>query len=233
MWGEKGDMTTLTMLLCPGYSWRSIVNGGVLMLSMRMMKPQRNFFFVHTRVKWLPPWRVAESWQHRPSNASAYSSPVLSSFGPLKQYFPVFFRVFNFVTSEVPWVSGLEFFRTRTSNAARNAQYTFGLPPSHQHFPNTSTISKKLERSPKERLTHQVVQLSGYGITRQLVLGELDTEIRVRERLREAVESRIAWATCLQSSLGAVAENQGACIVQGCGKLYPSPILCFRTRPKA
>lgn len=165
------------------------------------------------------------------------SSPVLSSFGSLKQYFPVFLRVFNFVTSKVPWVSGLEFFRTRISNAKRNAQYTFGLPPSHithQHLPNTSTISKKkLERSPNELLTHQMEQLSGYGITRQLVLGELDTEIRVRERLREAVESRIAWATCLQSSLGAVAENQGACIVQGCGKLYPSPMLCFRTGAKA
>lgn len=59
-----------------------------------------------------------------------------------------------------------------------------------------------------------ITQVSGYGITRQLVLGELDTEIRVRERLQESVESRIAWATCLQSSLGAMVEKQGACIVQ-------------------
>jgi hypothetical protein len=57
-------------------------------------------------------------------------------------------------------------------------------------------------------------QLSGFAVTRQLVLGELDTEIRVRERLQEAVESRIAWATCLQSSLGAVAEKQGAFVFQ-------------------
>jgi hypothetical protein len=53
---------------------------------------------------------------------------------------------------------------------------------------------------------------SGYAATRQLVLDELDTEIHVRERLQETVESRIAWATCLQSSLGAVAEKQGTSI---------------------
>ena len=49
----------------------------------------------------------------------------------LKHHFLVFPRIINFVTSKVPWVSGSEFFRTRTSNAQRNAQYTFGLPPSH------------------------------------------------------------------------------------------------------
>ncbi|KAH9969895.1 hypothetical protein BC827DRAFT_1263053 [Russula dissimulans] len=52
-------------------------------------------------------------------------------------------------------------------------------------------------------------RLSGYAVTRQLILEELDMEIRVRERLQETVESRIAWATCLQSSLGAVSEKQG------------------------
>lgn len=48
-------------------------------------------------------------------------------------------------------------------------------------------------------------QLSGY--TRQVVLDELNLEICVRERLQETLESRIAWATCLQTSLGAVAEK--------------------------
>jgi hypothetical protein len=57
------------------------------------------------------------------------------------------------------------------------------------------------------------VQLSGNAVTRQLVLDELNMEICVRERLQEAVESRIAWATCLQSSLGAV-DDKGASIFQ-------------------
>ena len=48
----------------------------------------------------------------------------------LKQYLPVFPRVTHSVTSKVPWVSGSEIFRTRTSDAQQNAQYTFGLPPS-------------------------------------------------------------------------------------------------------
>lgn len=56
-------------------------------------------------------------------------------------------------------------------------------------------------------------QFSGYAITRQLVLEELDMEIHMRERLQETVESRIAWATCLQSSLGTVAEKQGASVI--------------------
>ncbi len=51
------------------------------------------------------------------------------------------------------------------------------------------------------------------GQARQLVLDELNMEIGTRERLQETLESRIAWATCLQSSLGAVAEK-GAFIFQ-------------------
>ncbi|KAH9984963.1 hypothetical protein BJV77DRAFT_1071691 [Russula vinacea] len=50
-------------------------------------------------------------------------------------------------------------------------------------------------------------QLTGNAVARQLVLDELNMEICVRERLQETVESRIAWATCLQSSLGAVTEK--------------------------
>jgi len=61
-------------------------------------------------------------------------------------------------------------------------------------------------------------QLSGFAVTQQLILGELDTEIRVRERLQEAVESRIAWATSLQSSLGAVTETHGTSVCQRRGK---------------
>lgn len=45
------------------------------------------------------------------------------------------------------------------------------------------------------------------GQARQVVLDELNMEICVRERLQETLESRIAWATCLQSSLGAVVEK--------------------------
>jgi hypothetical protein len=48
-------------------------------------------------------------------------------------------------------------------------------------------------------------KLSGHA--RQVVLDELNMEICVRERLQETLESRIAWATCLQSSLGAVVEK--------------------------
>ena len=56
-------------------------------------------------------------------------------------------------------------------------------------------------------------QLTGNAVARQLVLDELNMEICVRERLQETVESRIAWATCLQSSLGAVTEK-GSSIFQ-------------------
>src|SRR6266852_4534974 len=52
-------------------------------------------------------------------------------------------------------------------------------------------------------------KLSGHA--RQVVLDELNMEICVRERLQETLESRIAWATCLQSSLGAV-DEKGASI---------------------
>ena len=55
---------------------------------------------------------------------------------------------------------------------------------------------------------------SGYTVARQLVLEELDLEIRVRQRLKETVESRIGWATCLQTSLNAVREDQGASVSQ-------------------
>lgn len=54
----------------------------------------------------------------------------------------------------------------------------------------------------------------GYTVARQLVLEELDLEIRVRKRLKETIESRIGWATCLQTSLNVVRENQGASVFQ-------------------
>jgi hypothetical protein len=71
-------------------------------------------------------------------------------------------------------------------------------------------------------------QLSGDAITRQVVLDELNMEICVRERLQETVESRIAWATCLQSSLGAVPES-GASTFHGMKQL-PSSLSPFRAR---
>ena len=40
---------------------------------------------------------------------------------------------------------------------------------------------------------------SGYTVVRQLILEELDLEIRVRQRLKETVESRIGWATRLKT----------------------------------
>ncbi|KAH9065190.1 hypothetical protein EDB87DRAFT_1679698 [Lactarius vividus] len=51
---------------------------------------------------------------------------------------------------------------------------------------------------------------SGYAVARRLVLDELDLEIRVRKRLKETIESRIGWATRLQTSLNAVREDQGS-----------------------
>ncbi|KAI9443449.1 hypothetical protein H4582DRAFT_1924809 [Lactarius indigo] len=51
---------------------------------------------------------------------------------------------------------------------------------------------------------------SGYAVARQLVLEELDLEIRMRQRLKETIESRIGWATCLQTSLSAVREDHGS-----------------------
>lgn len=51
-----------------------------------------------------------------------------------------------------------------------------------------------------------VAKLTGH--TRQVILDELNMEICLRERLQETLESRIAWATCLQSSLGAVVEKE-------------------------
>ncbi|KAI0301137.1 hypothetical protein B0F90DRAFT_1719527 [Multifurca ochricompacta] len=59
----------------------------------------------------------------------------------------------------------------------------------------------------RERET--VSQQPVYTVTRRLVLEELDTEIRMRRRLRETIESRIAWATRLQSSLSTVTEGRG------------------------
>ena len=66
------------------------------------------------------------------------------------------------------------------------------------------------------------------AVTRQLVLDEINMEICVRERLQETVESRIAWATCLQSSLGAVPES-GTSVFHSMKQL-PSSLSPFRAR---
>ncbi|KAI0250987.1 hypothetical protein BJV78DRAFT_517407 [Lactifluus subvellereus] len=50
----------------------------------------------------------------------------------------------------------------------------------------------------------------GYEVARRLVLDELDLEIRMGQKLQETVESRIAWAMYLQSSLSAVTEKQSS-----------------------
>jgi hypothetical protein len=70
----------------------------------------------------------------------------------------------------------------------------------------------------------KTTKLSGHA--RQLVLDELNLEICVRERLQETLEARIAWATCLHSSLGAVAEK-GTFIFQSneTTPLHPHPPL--------
>ena len=61
------------------------------------------------------------------------------------------------------------------------------------------------------------------GPARQVVLDELNMEIGVRERLQDTLESRIAWATCLQSSLGAVAEKGASIFHSKVTKQTPAP----------
>ena len=202
------------------YKWRG---AGVVHEDGETLEEKK---FDHAQVaapaKWLPLWRwrtVGNLTQRvllSPfcSLHSAFTQTIFPGISPGRRF------------CDFPWVS------RSGQNSLRPEQATLNETPNihldcrphitHRYLPNTSTTSeKKLERSPNELLNRQMeqgdtnAQLLGYGITRQLVLGELDTEIRVRERLQEAVESRIAWATCLQSSLGAVAEKQGACIVQG------------------
>ena len=91
----------------------------------------------------------------------------------LKLYFPVFLRVVDFVTSKVPWVS---IFRTRMSNAKRNAQYTCGLPPSHhspissEHFDHireeTGTFPQRTSQPPDEtRRYHRAIIRLWYHAT--------------------------------------------------------------------
>ena len=74
------------------------------------------------------------------------------------------------------------------------------------------------------------MQLPGNAVTRQLVLDELNMEICLRERLQETVESRIAWATCLQSSLGGVVEKGASIFLSYKMKQFPSPLSPFRAR---
>jgi len=73
-------------------------------------------------------------------------------------------------------------------------------------------------------------KLSGHA--RQLVLDELNMEICVRERLQETLESRIAWATCLQSSMGAVTENGAFIFHSNVMKQLPTPSSPCRVRGK-
>ena len=69
------------------------------------------------------------------------------------------------------------------------------------------------------------------GDARQVVLDELSMEICVRERLQETLESRIAWATCLQSSLGAAAEKGTSILFNSeLMKQRPTPLSSCRVR---
>jgi hypothetical protein len=70
------------------------------------------------------------------------------------------------------------------------------------------------------------------GHARQVVLDELNMEICVRERLQETLESRIAWATCLQSSLGPVTERGASIFHSKLMKQRPTPSSLFRARGK-
>lgn len=72
-------------------------------------------------------------------------------------------------------------------------------------------LGKRKERTTKAstpNLKHEGDLAAGYTVARQLVLEELDLEIRVRQRLKETIESRIGWATSLQTSLDGVRANQ-------------------------
>jgi len=126
--------------------------------------------------------------------------------------------VWKFASGLVPVLASptrcsLDFLSTLTSRPSN-------LRLSNAGFLTPGIYQKKRNGSPAKVAFYRVMkqdasaQLSGYAVTRQLILEELDMEIRVRERLQETVESRIAWATCLQSSLGAVSEKQGAFIFQ-------------------
>jgi hypothetical protein len=78
-------------------------------------------------------------------------------------------------------------------------------------------LGKRKERTtkaPTPNLKNEGDIAAGYTVARQLVLEELDLEIRVRQRLKETIESRIGWATCLQTSLNGARENQGASVFQ-------------------
>ena len=83
-------------------------------------------------------------------------------------------------------------------------------------------LGKRKERTtktPTPNLKNEGDIAAGYTVARQLVLEELDLEIRVRQRLKETIESRIGWATCLQTSLDGVRESQGASLFQQSGVL--------------
>jgi hypothetical protein len=86
-------------------------------------------------------------------------------------------------------------------------------------------LGKRKERTTKAstpNLKHEGDLAAGYTVARQLVLEELDLEIRVRQRLKETIESRIGWATSLQTSLDGVRANQGASIFQKRRVLIPT-----------
>lgn len=96
------------------------------------------------------------------------------------------------------------------------------VKPSSRHRQPRNMLGKRKERTtktPTPNLKNEGDIAAGYTVARQLVLEELDLEIRVRQRLKETIESRIGWATCLQTSLDGVRESQGASLFQQSGVL--------------
>jgi hypothetical protein len=155
----------------------------------------------------------------RPYSTSAFFStfpPASSTFGA--HINSIFLRTVYLVTQESHGFLDQNIIGPEQAAPIENASLPFDCrPQSHvtlRHFFERldSSFDGYTNRAMKQGDT--TTQLSGFAVTQQLILGELDTEIRVRERLQEAVESRIAWATCLQSSLGAVTEKHGTSVCQ-------------------
>lgn len=72
-------------------------------------------------------------------------------------------------------------------------------------------LGKRKERTTNASTPNVAAPRPGYNVARQLVLEELDLEIHVRQRLKETIESRIGWASCLKT---VVRESQGASVFQ-------------------
>ena len=119
--------------------------------------------------------------------------------------------------------------RLRAARAAVPSVLTGKQKVLHTTKPNSFRLLANTKRELKNMEEEDTAaRLSGHA--RQVVLDELNVEIGVRERLQETLESRIAWATCLQSSLGAVAENGASIFHSKVMKQRPTSSSPFRVR---